>query len=103
MDLQLLWSRLAGGVDTYVSNYVLKGNKYGIQPTYKVDYVIEKVEELYTTNNIKEYWVIQVDICRNINDLPEHIKRVVVQYLPRFFAEFPQYRDADCLKVKNER
>lgn len=100
----VLWDRLAGGLQIYVENYYLKitgGGKLKLQPSYNVDYVIEDIDLLKKHNEINDYWVFKIGGCRNINELPVFLRKLVVQFLPRFFQEYPQYRDVECLKINS--
>ena len=76
MNIDVIWDRLAGCFKLYVENYELK--KY--------------------TDDIDNYWAHLIGGCRNINNLPNDLKELVLQFLPRFFEQFPQYKEAECLK-----
>lgn len=107
--LEVLWDRLAGELMEYVENYELSksdGGKWKIEPSYNVDYKIEEeiISELYRTLEAKDIcniWYHQVEFCTNINELPLYLKKLLKQFLPRFLSEYPQYQNAECLKIKD--
>ncbi len=78
---------------------MLRFGTFGIWSENKVDYTIPDIEKLFEDTSIENYWVFKIAACKNINDLPEQLKELVIQYLPRFFAQYPKYKDAECLKV----
>lgn len=111
-DEDILWDRLAGTILIYVENYAMqkkidereKTGKKGysdelpfLKPSYPVDYEIENVEQFRDD----EPWALEISKYQNINDLPGSLKKLVIGYLPRFFKDFPEYRDAECLKVRD--
>lgn len=106
--LEVLWDRLAGNLMEYIKNYELSKSDKGewkIEPSYNVDYEIEEeiISELYRTLEAKDcrsFWYHQVEFCTNINELPLYLKKLVEQFLPRFLSEYPQYQDAECLKIE---
>lgn len=105
MRSDVLWDRLAGGLAEYVDNYLLKtsgGGKLRIQPSYEVDYEIANAESLFDDASFDGYWVHKVASCRNVNDLDSNLKELVLQFLPKFFTQFPEYRSEGCLKVNND-
>lgn len=78
---------------------VKKNNKgrFKIQPSYTVDYEINlEVLEKYT-ESVDNHWVHLIGGCKDINDLPNDLKEQVVKCFPRFFEEYPQYQNAECL------
>ena len=104
MDYGVLWDRLAGGIKIYVDNYILSkreksGNRILIEPSYPVDYEIQNLEQIVSCDSAENYFLHRICECRNINDLPVELKELVSQYLPRFFAEYPKYKDEKCLKI----
>ena len=101
----VLWDRLSGHLAEYVENYLLKkcgGGKFHIQPSYEVDYEILDVESLYADTTFEEFWVHRVGNCRTINHLDPCLKKLVLQFLPRFFEQFPEYRFEECLRESEE-
>ena len=101
MDNETLWDRLAGMLGIYAENYVLAKNEnpLGIEPSYAVDYEIKDVERLFDSKSIYDQWIFQIADCRDINELPPDLKELVVQFLPRFFAQYPEYETAECLAI----
>ena len=105
MNPDALWDRLAGGLAEYVNNYLLKnrgGGPFHIQPSYEVDYEIADAESIYEDMTFEGFWVHKVAACRNINELDPCLKHLVLQFLPKFFEQFPEYRGEECLKVKDD-
>lgn len=103
MNSDVLWDRLAGGLAEYVDNYLLKnsgGGKLRIQPSYEVDYEIANAESLFDDASFDGYWVHKVAGCRNINNLDPRLRGLAVQFLPKFFEMFPEYKNEESLKVK---
>lgn len=100
MKNEILWDRLSGEVDIFVKNYLLSKQKSYIKPTYKVadDLPIEK---LLNAKSWEDMYVNVIGGCENINNLPSHIKQVVIAYLPRFFEKYPQYKNEKCLQVED--
>lgn len=109
-ETDILWDRLAGTLNIYVENFLIYrsgGGKHKLSPSYNVDYEIEEeiiseVSGSYENGDIQSIWYIQVSACRNINDLPLYLKKLVKQFLPRFFQDYPQYQEAECLKIREE-
>ena len=101
MENNVIFDRLASGLALYVENYsiVNSTSKFKLEPSYPVDYEIESIEELQKYTDVDNYWLHLIANCNSINELPEYLKKLVIQYLPRFFKEYPQYEDAECLKV----
>lgn len=62
-----------------------------------MDYEIENIKVII--NGTDDYWANIVSGCRNINNLPVHLKQLVQQFLPKFFEQFPEYKDEKSLKV----
>lgn len=103
----VLWDALAGMLMIYVDNYLLKkngGGKLKLQPSYEVNYEIseEIIAELKKTlkgENVSDIWYMKIAGCRNINELPLQFQKLIMQFLPRFYEEYPQYADIDCLRL----
>ena len=108
--IDLLWDRLAGALMIYVENYMFCKSACGkgglkLSPTYNVDYEIEEeiISELsrsHENGDLRNIWYNKIDACRNINDLPLYLKKLVEQFLPRFLSEYPQYKEEECLKIE---
>lgn len=105
---EVILDRLAGGLMLYVENYTLAKNKNNrnklkLGPSYAVDYEIapEVLELLQESckGSVSEVWYHQISGCQDINELPEYLKNLVIQYLPRFFEEYPEYADDECLRI----
>lgn len=101
-----IWDRFAGGLMLYVDNFLIakNGGKRKIQPSYAVDYdisdkIIEYLEKTAQEGIMEDIWYIKISSYRNINDIPPPLKELAVQFLPRFFGEFPEYKDEHCLQV----
>lgn len=106
MNNSALWDRLAGEVSVYIDNYIVAkngGGKFHLKPSYPVDYKIEDIDKIISARSIDEYYVHVISGCKNINELPEPIKKLVIQYLPRFFAKWPEYASEKCLRIKEKR
>ncbi|WP_143072711.1 hypothetical protein [Oscillibacter sp. PC13] len=105
MSSDVLWDRFSGCLAEYVDNYLLKtrgGGKFGIKPSYEVDYEISNPDSLFDDTSFDGYWVHKVARCRNINDLEPGLKELAIQFLPKFFTQFPEYRTEECLNVKSD-
>lgn len=111
-EKEILWDRLAGTIVEYVENYFLqkevgdRSGKFHIGPSYDVDYeisdeILRAIDESMCTGKIENYWVFQIDSCRDINELSKPLQQLVIQYLPKFYKMFPEYKDAECLMLKN--
>ncbi len=103
----VLWDRLAGTLKTYVEDYLLKMEGGKLQPSCQVDYELDAETVLFLQNtlnsgDIENVWYLRISGCKDINELPDELKRVVRQFLPRFFEKFPEYEDANCLKISEE-
>ncbi len=110
MDNSILWDRLAGALMLYVENYFLSKASYSndsrfkLQPSYEVDYeisedIIAGLQQSVEIGNIDEIWQHKICVCDNINNLPDYLQKLVIQFLPKFFSQYPQYQNADCLKL----
>ena len=99
MDIGVLWDRLAGELREYVENWCLSRSQSRIKPSYEIDYEINCLEELKKHTTLDDYWVHRISACENINDLPIYLQELVLQYLPRFFKNHPEYKNLDCLKI----
>lgn len=102
MEFDALWGELVDGLYIYVENYFLARHPApgsSVQPSYPVDYEIEDIDKIFADRSIENYWIHRIARCRNINDLPEHLQKLVIQFLPRFFAEHPEYASAQSLKL----
>ncbi len=111
-ETNVLFDRLAGTLMLYVENFFLNQATYNddmkikVQPSYKVDYEISEdiilgLKESALSNNIDNIWYHKISGCKNINDLPEYLIKLIVQFLPRFFEQYPQYTNEECLKVNH--
>lgn len=101
----VMWDRLSGLLVEYVENYILekradKNTKFNLKPTYTVDYVIDDIDGLFSQTNTDDYWALKIAACKNINWLPPHLKKLVVQFLPRFFEKYPEYKSNESLILK---
>lgn len=113
----VLFDRLAGTIMLYVEDYIMQkqieereiNGKSGLndkfpnlKPSCEVDYKIsdEIMECIYRSldGSADDVWYLKIAICNNIDDIEEPLKTLVVQFLPKFFEMFPQYRGAECLK-----
>ncbi len=107
-EIDILWDRLAGTLKIYVDNYLIcksGGGKRKLSPSYNVDYKIEEeiISELlksHENGDIQNIWYLKIGACRDINELPLYLKKLVEQFLPRFLSDYPQYQDAECLKIE---
>lgn len=99
MEIGVLWDRLAGELREYVENWCLSRSQSRIKPSYEIDYEINCLEELKKHTTLDDYWVHRISACENINDLPIYLQELVLQYLPRFFKNHPEYKNLDCLKI----
>lgn len=104
----ILWFTLAGGLREYIQNYELSKmvegtGKWKLEPSYNADYEIdeETIDELYSPKDMYHWWYYQIISCTNINELPLYLKKLLKQFLPRFLSEYPQYQNAECLKIKD--
>lgn len=102
--IDILWDRLAGTLQIYVENYLLQKGSHEhfnhFKPSYSVDYKIENIEELFQDMSLDGYWGFQIAGCRDINTLPPHLQALVIQFLPRFFEQYPEYKNAPCLTIR---
>ena len=95
MVVETLTDRLAAGLCLYVENYFIAqdGGKLGLKPSYKVDYEIHNIDNLYKHTNIDDFWVHVITGSKHISELPVCLQELVRQYLPRFLKDYPQYKD----------
>lgn len=111
----ILWL-LATELREYVDNYEFSKNdeecdkendgkirSFKLEPSYDVDYEIEEeiISELYSAEDMYHWYYYQVLTCKNINELPLYLKKLLKQFLPRFLSEYPEFQDAECLKIKD--
>ena len=109
-EIDILWDSLAGMLKIYVDNYFIHKNGGGrlkLSPSYIVDYDIEEgiileMQRSCEKGEIQNIWYHSILACRNINELPPYLKKLVEQFLPRFLSEYPQYQDMECLKIISE-
>lgn len=106
MYYSILWERLAGGIKLYVENYILSKEQsqqggFNLKPSYVVDYEIQNLDNILFMQSLEDYYVHIIIGCRNINDLPLDLRNLAEQYLPRFFADYPEYKDEKCLQIDN--
>ena len=105
-ELDVLWDFLSAGVNEYVYNYFLarirdgRNSVFRLEPSYEVDYELNNTDELFREVSLEESWMWKVAECRNINDLPPYLQELIVQYLPRFFERFPEFKDDESLKLR---
>lgn len=99
----VMWDRLGGLLVEFVENYLLKkynNTKFSLEPTYTVDYEIEDIDSFFLQASASDNWVLKITACENINQLPPHLKKLVIQFLPRFFEKYPEYATHKSLIVK---
>lgn len=99
----VMWDRLGGLLVEYVENYLLEKQNntiFSLEPTYTVDYEIEDIDRLFSQASTSDYWALKITACENINQLPSHLKKLVIQFLPRFFETYPEYATHKSLIVK---
>ena len=94
----VLFDRLAGGLLIYVENYLLHNSKGKILPSYAVDYeipqdIISEIEKSTLSNNKDDIWYLKVSGCKNINELPMYLQNLIIQYMPKFLEQYPQYEN----------
>ena len=97
----VLWDRLAGGVQIYVENYIISqhaAGRYPVKPSYPVDYKIDDIEEITADTSLDGYFAHKISRCRDASELPIYLKKLVKQYLPRFFDAYPEYRGEKSLE-----
>ncbi|MDD6233089.1 MAG: hypothetical protein PUA89_10305 [Frisingicoccus sp.] len=103
----VLFDRLAGSLMTYVENYLLKQHKVKtgrlkISPSYEVDYEISDEIIRYINLTLERedcfFWYFQIAACNDLSEVDEPLKSLVIQFLPKFFEQFPEYKNAECLK-----
>lgn len=95
MAVDVLTDRLAAGLSTYIENFLMakNGGKWGLKPSYTVDYEISNISELDKYMDADNYWLHIILGSGHISDLPEYLQELVRQYSPRFFADYPQYKN----------
>ena len=95
MAVDVLTDRLAAGLSVYIENYLVdkNGGKWGLKPSYTVDYEISDITELDKYMGADNYWSHIILESGHISDLPEYLQKLVRQYSPRFFADYPQYKN----------
>lgn len=103
-----MWDRLAGELIVYVENYLLSsksGLGFGLDPSYKVDYeikdtILDYLEKPLNSGDINEIWQHRITTCKNVNDLPNKLQKLVNQFLPRFLSQHPEYKHEKSLVGK---
>lgn len=103
-----MWDRLAGELIVYVENYLLSsksGLGFGLDPSYKVDYeikdtILDYLEKTLNSGDINEIWQHRITTCKNVNDLPNKLQKLVNQFLPRFLSQHPEYKHEKSLVGK---
>lgn len=103
----ILFDRLAGTIQIYVENYLLVRNGGGyfkLEPSYKVDYEISRDIINYINQSLdgkaEDIWYFKIALCNSIDEIEKPLRTLVVQFLPRFFEMYPQYKDEECLKIR---
>lgn len=108
MKTEILFERLAGSLITYVENYFLSNEKnntkFKIKPSYAVNYeipesILTNLKKSVESDDIDNIWYHQISGCKNINELPDYLQKLIAQYLPMFLKQYPQYNNADCLAL----
>ena len=102
-----VWDRLVGGLMIYVDNFFIAkqgGGRYKLSPSYEVDYnisdeIIKYIEENVQECGIENLWYNKIAAYKNVNNIPSPLRELVVQYLPRFIAQYPKYKDAPSLRL----
>lgn len=97
MYYEVLWDRLAGGLLIYVQNYLLAKSGGKIKPSYAVDYEVANADKLFLDQTVDSFFAHKIAECRDVNSLPEDLKTLVFQYLPRFYEMYPEYKGEKCL------
>lgn len=106
-----LWYRLYEGLNVYLKNYVLHLQNEKVPQALAVDYEIDSsimsyIEESLQgdleahKNDANFVWYVQIMRCEDINTLPEPLQKLVLQYLPKFFAQYPEYENEPCLQIR---
>ena len=99
-----LWDRLAGTLVAYIQNEMCEGirknDKLSTFEQFKPfgEYLGNISETgIYTINADTIGEIMHAD---DINGLNSEIQKIVLWHLPRFLKEWPEYKDAECLKVR---
>lgn len=94
----------------YVENFFISKSKHEGSiikplPPYKVDYeisdeIIEYLKKNTQEGGIENLWYHKISTYGNVNDIPSPLRELVIQFLPRFIAQYPQYKDEPSIQVK---
>ena len=90
-----IMDRFVGRLMAYIDDYYASTRNGIYKPV--VDYTIPHDE--YISEHGREI----MDELRSLKPLCEYsdeLKDVAIQYLPLFFEEYPEYKNADCLVIK---
>lgn len=106
-NVKVLFDRLAGCLKIYVENYQLENNGGGVfhlQPSYPVDYeisqdILNAIEQSYG-GKTDDIWYIKISSCQSVRELPNYLQELISQFLPKFFEQFPQYKNAPALEIQ---
>lgn len=98
-----LWDRLAGTIVTYIQERIRIG--YSKHDEWIAAEQFKPFGETLGNNNagIYEINMDTIDIIMDANDINElspEIQKIVLWHLPRFLEVWPEYKDAECLKIK---
>lgn len=89
-----IMDRFAGGLMVYLDDYYASKRNGIYKPVvnYSIpheDYISEHAEDIRN----------ELRILKAVYEYSDELKDVAAQYLPLFIEEYPQYKDADCLRV----
>ena len=103
-NVDVLFDRLAGIITVYIEDFLLqarlnkKNNQNEIKSVIDDDIMMEIVKSV-SQDQIENIWNHQIANCKNINNLPMYLQKLVVQFLPKFFDLYPEYKKEECLKI----
>lgn len=93
----MIMDMFAGGMVVYITNYFYSLRDGIYKP--KVSYEIPNDEY------ISEHWrdiLLELQSLKPICEYSDKLKIVAQQYLPIFLSDYPQYQDAECLKMEEK-
>ena len=97
MAKDVAWDRFTGMLKNYIEEFAASKCMFFGEKTEQVDYEIENFDSL------EEDWYSQLLNLDCISEYHEGLKKVAIQYLPIFLNEYPEYKNAECLKVEENK
>lgn len=90
-----IMSLFSDGLYAYINDYY--ASKYGVLYKPNINYIIPN--EDYISAHAKEIFD-EIRWQKKPCEYSAELKEVAKDYLPRFFEKFPEYKNSECLKIR---